>query len=91
MKIVHMLNIHVPTHEMHLEAKNRRIAAIVREDKLQSITVGYPREALAKTHVAAFIDCVVAGECLAKVGMKTFFVALSTTASECNRVEDPLG
>jgi hypothetical protein len=86
-----MLNIHVPTHELHLEAKNCRIAAVVREDKLQIISVNYPHEALAKTHVAAYFDCVVAGERLAKVEMKPFFVAPSTTASECNGVEDPLG
>jgi hypothetical protein len=86
--IVPVLNIHIPAHKLHLEAKDCRIAAVVGEDKLESVTVGDPSESLAKAHVVTFIDGVVPGECFAEVGMQPVLVPLSATTSECNRVED---
>jgi hypothetical protein len=86
--IVPVLDIHIPAHKSHLEAKDCGFAAIVGEDKLESITVGDPSESLAKAHVAAFIDGVVPGECFAEVGMQPALVSLSTTTSKCDQVED---
>ncbi len=88
MIIIPVLDIHIPAHKLHLEAKDCGIAAVVGEDKFESITVGDPSESLAKTHVAAFIDGVVPGECFTKVGMQPALVPFSATTSECNRVED---
>jgi hypothetical protein len=61
--IIPVLDIHIPAHKSYFEAKDCRIAAIVGEDKLESVTVGDPSESLTKTHVAAFIDGIVPGEC----------------------------
>jgi hypothetical protein len=80
--IVPVLDIHIPAHKSHLEAKDCGITAVVGEDKLESVTVGYPSELLAKAHVAEFIDGIVPGECFAKAGMQPAFVPLSATTSE---------
>jgi hypothetical protein len=86
--IVPVLDIHIPAHKSHLEVKDCRIAAVVGEDKLESVTVGDPTESLAKAHVAAFINGLVPGECFTKVGMQPALVPSSATTSECDRVED---
>jgi hypothetical protein len=57
--IVPVLDIHIPAHKSHLEAKDSGIAAVVGGDKLESVTVSDLSESLAKTHVAAFIDGIV--------------------------------
>ncbi len=88
MLIVPVLNIHIPAHKLHLEAKDCGIAAVVGEDKHESVTVGDPSELLDKAHVAAFIDGVVPGECFAEVGMQPSLVPSSATTSKCNQVED---
>jgi hypothetical protein len=86
--IIPVLDIHILAHKLHLEAKDCKIAAVVGEDKLESVTVGDPSESLAKAHVAAFIDGVVPIECFTKVGMQPALVPSSATTFECNRVEN---
>ena len=88
MVIIPVLDIHIPAHKSHLEAKDCGIAAVVGEDKLESVTVGDPSEYLAKAHVAAFIDGVVPRECFTEVRMQPALVPSSVTTSECNQVED---
>jgi hypothetical protein len=48
-----MLDIHVPTHEPHLQTKECRIFAIVRENEFDGMAIGNSRKPLPKANVVA--------------------------------------
>ncbi len=64
-KVVAMLDVHVPAHEAHLEAKDRQIMAVIQKNEFRSVAICDPGEALAEAHVLAFVDCIITRECFA--------------------------
>ncbi len=59
---------------------------VIRQDKFDGIAVGYPREALAKAHMVAFIDRPVARETFTKMRVQMLLIDAGATAPKCNRV-----
>jgi hypothetical protein len=62
-------NVDAPTHQAHLQTQNSRVAAFVRQDELDSVTVSHPNEALAKDILAALVDGIIPGKSLAQMRM----------------------
>jgi hypothetical protein len=59
---------------------------VIRQDKFDGIAVGYPREALAKAHMVAFIDRPVARETFTKMRVQTLLIAAGVSAPKHNKV-----
>jgi hypothetical protein len=80
-------NINVPTHQVHLQSKNCRIAAFVGQNELYCIAISHPDKTLSKNHVAAFVDGAIPSKSLAKMRMKPDFVAAGLPCTKANGME----
>jgi hypothetical protein len=80
--IMPMHYIHVPAHMPHLKRQNSWIGTFIREDKSNSIAIRYPYESCAKEHVPVLVDGPIAGESLAKMGVKASLIFATVTAAK---------
>jgi hypothetical protein len=63
--VIAMDNVHIPAHEMHLQAKDGRVVAIVGQNELYRITVSNPKKPLTKARVSTFVYGPVARKAFA--------------------------
>ena len=60
-------DIDIPAHQAHLQTKNCRIAAVVRKDELDCITVRNPNKALPEDIMPDLVNPIIACKALAKM------------------------
>ena len=61
--------VHVPTHQLDLKPKDRRIIAVIRENELDSISICHQDKSRTEQHMAILVDGPVPREALTKVGV----------------------
>jgi hypothetical protein len=74
--------IHGPAHKPHLKTQNSRIGTFVREDESNGVAIRYPCKSCAKEHVLVLVYGPIAGESLAKMGVKASLVSATLTAAK---------
>jgi hypothetical protein len=82
--IIPMHYIHVPAHKPHLKMNNSWIGTFVRYNESNGLAICYPYESCAKKHVPVLVYGSIAGESLAKMGVKASLVSVTLTVAACN-------
>jgi hypothetical protein len=83
-------DVDIPAHQAHLQTQDSRVAALLRENEFDGVTVHNPNKTLRKDVMSDFVDTVVACETLAKMGVQLNFVSAAFPSTKANGVEDSL-
>jgi hypothetical protein len=83
-------DVDIPAHQAHLQTQESRVAAIIRENEFDGVTVCNPNKALSEDAMPDFVDTVVACKTFAKMGVQPYFVAAAFPSTKANGVEDSL-
>ncbi len=72
--VILVFNIHVPTHESHLQAQYGGIPSVIRQDKLDCIAICDPSELFIKAHMAVFVNGPIASKSFPEMRMQLFLL-----------------
>ncbi len=86
--VISVFNIHVPTHESHLQVQYGGIPSVIRQDELDCIAICDPSELLTKAHMAVFVNGPIASKSFPEMRVQLFLVAACTATSKCDRMKD---
>jgi hypothetical protein len=81
-------DVNVPTHKVHLQTKNSRVATLVGQQELDGITIRNPDKTLTKDIVSDFIYTVIACKAFTQMRMQPNFVPAALLSPKSNRMED---
>jgi hypothetical protein len=81
-----MHDVNVPTHKAHLQAQYCRVAAFVGQYELDGIAIRNPHKALPKDVRTTFVDGLIPGEPLTKVGVEPNLISVGATGVKTDRV-----
>ena len=82
-----MDNIHVPTHEAHLQTKYRRVATLVGQEEFHGITIRDPDKTLAEYVVPHLVNCIITRKAFAQVRMQPNFVSAAFPSPKSDEME----
>jgi hypothetical protein len=86
--VVYSMNdIHVPTHKVHLKAKDSLMGSVVGKDKFDSIAVSDPHKSMTVTHMAYFVHSPVPTKAFTEVGMNMLFIPPGTPGAKRDGVQ----
>ncbi len=82
-----MDDVHVQTHQAHLQTQYSRVAAFVGQNELNGIRIGYPNKTLTKDVHTTFVDGVIPREPLTKMGVELNLVSASAASAKADWVQ----
>jgi hypothetical protein len=63
--------VDIPTHQMHLQAKDGMVGTIIGKNEMDCITVGNPYTTLTKKHMVALVHCPITRESLVQMRVQS--------------------
>jgi hypothetical protein len=86
-----MDDVHVPTHQPHLQTRYSRVATFVGQDEFNGIRIGYPNKTLTQDVRMTFVDGLIPRESLTKMGVELNLVSASAASTKADWVQDSDG